>query len=90
MVTKNTPSLDVHGETRDTVVYPVKQFIKDNYKMKNQYIIIIHGNGQNILKHTIQELLKKEPLVKEFCFDGSNIGATIVTLDIGSKFDKIL
>lgn len=88
MVTNNLPSLDVHGETRDTVVFPVKEFIQDNFKIGNQYVRIIHGNGQNILKHTVHELLKKNPYVKEFGFDGSNIGATIVTLNIKSKFDK--
>lgn len=84
----NLPSLDVHGETRSTVVYPVKEFIQDNVKMKNRDIIIIHGNGHNILKQTIQNLLKKNPYVKEFHYDGTNLGATIITLNIESKFDK--
>jgi len=30
------PTLDVHGETRDTVVYPVKSFIQDNLKLQKK------------------------------------------------------
>lgn len=88
MIHQHYPTLDVHGETRDTVVFPVKEFIHDNLKLGNKYIVIVHGNGQDILKHTVRELLKKDPRVKEFCFDGTNLGATIATLNLESKFDK--
>lgn len=91
MILHSYPSLDVHGETRDTVVYPVKEFIYDNYKLENKYIVIIHGGkGNNILKQTVHEILKSEPRVKEFHLDEFNLGATLVELNITSKFDKTL
>lgn len=80
MILKSYPSLDVHGETRDTVVYPVKQFLKDNLKMGNYHVVIIHGIGKGILKNRVHEILKKEPVVKEFCINGMNLGATEVIL----------
>jgi len=80
MILKSYPTLDVHGETRDTVVYPVKQFIKDNAIMKKKKIVIIHGRGEGILKNTVHNILKKDNLVEEFHIDGMNLGATEVTL----------
>ncbi len=80
MILKKYPSLDVHGETRDTVVYPVKQFIKDNWLMQNDHIIIIHGRGEGILKEKVHEILKRDPVVLEFFINGMNLGATEVIL----------
>ena len=80
MILKSYPTLDVHGETRDTVVYPVNQFIKDNAIMKKKKIVIIHGRGEGILKNTVHNILKKDNLVEEFHIDGMNLGATEVTL----------
>lgn len=88
MILKSYPTLDVHGETRDTVVYPVLSFIKDNVKLQNIHIVIIHGKGRGVLKEKVHELLKKNPNVLEYHLDGMNIGATEITLKIPSKFDK--
>lgn len=87
MILNQYPTLDVHGETRDTVVYPVKSFIQDNIKLRNKHIVIIHGRGQGVLKERIHELLKKDSNVLEFHLDGMNLGATEIVLKT-SKFDK--
>lgn len=84
MILRSYPSIDVHGETRDTVVYPVKEFIQDNLIMKNKHIIIIHGIGKGVLKEAVHEILKKHPYVEEFHMDGMNLGATEVILKIKS------
>ncbi|MCI8393971.1 MAG: Smr/MutS family protein [Bacilli bacterium] len=81
------PTLDVHGETRDTVVYPVKSFIQDNLKLQKKRIVIIHGRGEGILKKQVHEILKKHPKVLNYYIDGMNLGATMVELKI-AKFDK--
>ena len=44
----NLPKLDLHGETRDSSRVLVKEFINDNYILKNNKIIIIHGIGKGI------------------------------------------
>ena len=88
MILNSYPKLDVHGETRDTVVYPVKAFIQDNLKMQKEHIIIIHGIGKGILKEKIHEILKSEKSVIEFHVDNFNLGVTEITLKKVSKFDK--
>ena len=51
-------TLDLHGETLEVAMYLVKGFISDNIKMKNEYIAIIHGNGE-VLKSNLLKYLKK-------------------------------
>ncbi len=74
------PSLDVHGETRDTVYTVIKEFIMDNIKLKNTVVLIIHGKGSGILKKEIHYHLKKMKEVKNFHVDYWNQGVTVVEL----------
>ncbi len=79
---KNLPTLDLHGEIKDIAVILVKEFIKDNYKLKNKEIIIIHGIGKQILKKAVHEELRKNSFVEDYRLDPFNIGQTIVTLKL--------
>jgi len=88
MILKSYPTLDVHGETRDTVVYPVLSFLSDNMKLRHRHVVIVHGKGNGILRKKVHEILKKDIRVLEFHLDGFNLGATEIILDIPSKFDK--
>ena len=78
---KNLPTLDLHGETKDISKVLIKDFIEDNYKMKNKKVVIIHGVGTKALLNTTKEVLKKSKLVKDFKLDNFNTGQTIVTLN---------
>lgn len=78
---KNLPTLDLHGETKDIAKVLIKEFIEDNYKMKNKKVVIIHGVGTKALLNTTKEVLKKNKLVKDFKLDNFNTGQTIVTLN---------
>lgn len=80
--TKNLPSLDLHGETRDTARVLINDFIKDNIKLKNDKIVIIHGIGTGALKQETRETLKHNKNVIEFGIDFMNEGSTIVRLKI--------
>ncbi len=82
MYTSHSPTLNVHGETRDTVTFPVQDFINDNIKLKNEYIGIVHGRSSNILKNRIHELLKQNKNVDSFRVDIFNPGLTIVKLKL--------
>lgn len=77
---QNVPSLDLHGETRESATYLVKNFINDNCKLKNNKFIIVHGIGTGILKKQVHELLKKDKRIENFYIDFFNIGCTIVKL----------
>lgn len=81
-VLKKYPKIDVHGETTDTVVFVVEDFINDNYKLKNKYIVIIHGKGSGALKNKVHELLKQNKKVLEYELDSMNIGQTLITLKL--------
>lgn len=74
------PSIDLHGYDRDYARIVINDFIYDNYVMKNEKVIIIHGNGQNILKKTCQETLKRNKYVLDYKIDNFNSGMTIVSL----------
>lgn len=80
MFTNRSPILNLHGETRDTIVFPVNDFINDNVKLKNEYIGIIHGRSSNILKNRVHEILKQNKYVDSFRVDIFNPGITIVKL----------
>ncbi len=79
--TNNMPSIDLHGEDRVTALIKVDEFIKDSIKLRNKYIVIIHGKGTWILKNAIHDYLKRDKRVKEYALD-INIGQTIVSLNI--------
>ena len=74
------PTLDLHGIDREYAAILIKDFIQDNYHLKNETVIIIHGIGTGIIKKTTQEVLKKHPYVDKFKIDNFNSGMTIVTL----------
>ena len=78
----NLPKLDLHGFDRETARVMVLDFIKDNIKMKNEIINIIHGHGSGILKDTVHDTLRKYRNVMEFKTFYNNDGCTIVKIKI--------
>lgn len=85
MFNSYSPVLNVHGETRDTVVYFLESFIRDNVKLGNVYIGVIHGRSSNILRNRVHELLKKNRYVDSFRIDIWNPGMTIIKLKIAKN-----
>ena len=75
----NLPTIDLHGEYVDSALVLVDDFIKDNIKLKNYKIVLIHGKGSNILKNAIHEYLRKDKRRDSYYLD-INIGQTIVEL----------
>ena len=82
MFSSSSPVINVHGETTDTVVYFLNDFIRDNVKLGNVYVGIIHGKSSNILRNRVHELLKKNRDVDSYRIDIWNPGMTIVKLKI--------
>lgn len=78
--TAHYETIDIHGETTDTVVLVLKTFIKDNIKLKKKNLVIIHGKGSGKLKNKTHEILKKNKNVEKFYIDMYNEGCTIVHL----------
>ena len=80
MNVNNLPTLDLHGEYSDIARVLINSFIKENIKLKNNYIVIIHGKGTGIIKKTTQEVLKHNKNVLDFKLHWFNDGMTIVKL----------
>ena len=87
------PKIDLHGEYAVTAYTVVHNFISDHIKLKDSYVVIIHGKGTGKLKDEVHHILSQDRRVLEYHLDPYNLGQTIVHLDISkwiflSKFDK--
>ena len=80
--TINLPHLDLHGESVESSIFLINAFIKDNIKMKNKKIVIIHGRSTGILKKATHNVLNKSKLVIKYNIDPLNDGQTIIELNI--------
>lgn len=78
----NLPKLDLHGENVGMVYPLLNEFINDNLKLKNRYLIVIHGKSTNILTKEVHRLLKKDKRIKTYQLDNWNLGETIIELAI--------
>ena len=76
----NLPTLDLHGENSDYARIKINEFIKDNYKLNNEKVIIIHGIGTGIIRNTTQKTLKNNSKVEDYKIDNFNEGQTIVSI----------
>ena len=82
----NLPTLDLHGEYAVTAYTVVHSFLIDNIKLKNQYVVLIHGKGTGKLKEEVHYILKNEKCVKNFQLDPFNLGQTVVELNLMVKY----
>lgn len=78
----NLPTLDLHGFDRETAVVAIADFIRDNIKLKNSVIVIVHGIGSGIIRKCAHDYLRKNKNVLEFKINYFNEGATIVSLKV--------
>ena len=76
------PKIDLHGYSADIASLAVQDFIRDNIKLKNEIIVIIHGIGSGIVSSAVKETLKKNKNVLEFATYFNNNGCTIVRLKV--------
>ena len=78
----NLPTLDLHGYESDIAKVAINDFINDNYKMKNEFIVIVHGIGQGIIKETTREVLTKNKKIIEFKLYPYNVGCTVAHINL--------
>ena len=77
------PKLDLHGEYAVTAYTVVHSFLIDNIKLKNQYVVLIHGKGTGKLRQGIHSYLKNNKRVKSFrigTYGEGEMGVTIAKL----------
>ena len=80
--TAKFPRLDIHGETTTTCIAPIESFIKDNLKLKEKNIVIIHGKGTGALRKATHNYLKNHKNIEKYYINGLNDGETIIELAI--------
>lgn len=78
----NLPTIDLHGYDSQTARVAINDFIKDNIKMKNEVIAIVHGIGSGVLRKTTNETLKNNIHILEYKSYYYNNGCTLALLDI--------
>ncbi len=78
----NLPTIDLHGYDRESARVAVNDFVKENVKLKNNIIVIIHGIGSHIVKTSVHETLKRNKYVLEYKLYNYNVGCTIASLSI--------
>lgn len=76
------PSIDLHGEFAVTAYTVVTDFINDHIKLKDPYVIIIHGKGSGKLKEEVHHILSRDKRVLDYHLDPWNLGQTIVHIKI--------
>ncbi len=82
------PKLDLHGEYAVTAYTVVHNFISDQIKLGEEFIILIHGKGTGVLKKEVHQILKQDPRVLEFHLDPFNLGQTIIHLKLEERKRK--
>ncbi len=84
--TKNYPHLDLHGEYQSMIYTLVTEFINDNIKMGNKYLVIIHGKndhgrGRYILKNKLYEILKEDKRIISYKLL-PNLGSSLIEINL--------
>ncbi len=79
---ENLPKLDLHGYDRMSAIVATRDFIEENYLLKNSKVVIIHGIGSGIVKKAVHEELKKNKKVLSYKVDINNIGCSIIDINI--------
>lgn len=85
----NLPRLDLHGFDRDTARLYINDFIKENQKLKNEFVLIIHGIGSGIIKDETIKTLSKNKNVVDYKIYPFNVGCTLVQIDL-TNIKKVL
>lgn len=74
------PSLDLHGLDAASAEVMICDFIRDQQKMKESFLVIIHGIGTGTLRKVTAHTLKMHPNVVAFKVSNFNAGCTIVQI----------
>lgn len=80
---KNLPTVDLHGDDRDSARVKTNDFIEEAFIMGCSKIVIIHGIGSGIVKQAVHDTLRNNKKVLSYHVYGANIGCTIVNINNG-------
>jgi len=75
-------SIMVRGMTVDEALPVVERYLDQAFRHGYPSVVVIHGQGEGILRREVQALCKRLPYVLEFCLGGpgeGGLGVTVVT-----------
>jgi DNA mismatch repair protein MutS2 len=76
------PEIDVRGQRVEEAVDNIRKFIDEAIMFEQRKLRILHGKGHGILKETIREYLKSEPMVQSIEDEHVDLGGAGITLVI--------
>lgn len=79
---ESLPKLDLHGYDRQTAVVELRDFIRDQVKLKQEVVVVVHGIGSGVIYDVCQRELKQHKKVVDFKSYYYNRGCTLVQLEI--------
>ncbi len=77
------PEIDIRGQRVEEAIAKITEFIDEAIMFEASQLRILHGKGHGILKETIREYLRAEPMVRSFKdehVDFGGAGITVVNL----------
>lgn len=77
------PEIDVRGKRMEEAISKIQEFIDEAIMFEVHQLRILHGKGHGILKETIREYLRAEPMIRSFKdehVDFGGAGITVVNL----------
>ncbi len=78
----NLPKLDLHGFDRFCAQVAINDFIRDNVKLKNEFVVIVHGIGSGVLRKQVGITLKQSKQVVAYKTYYFNQGCTIIQIKV--------
>ncbi len=79
------PEIDIRGQRVEEAISKIQEFIDEAIMFEVAQLRILHGKGHGILKSTIRDYLRAEPMVRSFKdehVDFGGAGITVVNLSL--------
>ncbi|MBN2774056.1 MAG: Smr/MutS family protein [Prolixibacteraceae bacterium] len=74
------PDIDIRGQRVEEAISNIQAFIDDAIMLEVKQLRILHGKGNGILKESIRDFLRAEPMVKNFKDEHVQFGGAGITV----------
>jgi len=74
------PEIDIRGQRVEEAITTIREFIDEAIMLEQSQLRILHGKGYGILKETIRDFLRAEPMVKNFKDEHVQFGGAGITI----------
>lgn len=76
------PEIDIRGQRTEEAIQKIQEFIDGAIMFEFSQLRILHGKGAGILKETIRNYLRSEPMVRSFKDEHVDFGGAGITVVI--------